>query len=411
MLKILFTLLLIPFLFSACSDTPIDYQLKNNNGSLNTAEKKVSGAADKFGIKLLKKINEQEDAGRNIFISPLSVSYALGMALNGASGSTYDDMKSTLELNGLTEHEINEAYKELSSYLVNRDSKVKLNIANSIWYKQEFPVEQEFIITNRDYFSAEVTGMDFTNPGCVKIINDWINDETSGLIKDVLDEIPADAVMYLINAIYFKGSWKYEFPKEGTAKDIFYLEDNSTVQCSLMSQNNKLEYFENDHFQAVRLPYGDGSYYMTVLLPKVNNDVNDIISLFSVNNLNSWNNSFTVKEGNLWLPKFKMEYKLTMNDVLSSLGMGIAFSDNADFTRINKEGGLLISRVLHKTFADINEEGTEAAAVTVVEIKTTSTGSGDDNNIFNMKVNRPFVFTITEKESGSMLFAGKVVKP
>jgi serpin B len=408
MLKELFTLLFAASLFISCNDSPIDYQLKNQ-GTVGTAEKKVSGAADKFGLKLFKEINAQEDTDKNIFISPLSVSYALGMALNGAAGSTYEDMKSTLELNGLTDKEINEAYKKLSAYLMNADPEVILNIANSIWYRQGFSIQQEFINTNKEYFSAEVTGMDFTNPNSVDIINSWVSSKTNGLIKEILDEIQGDVIMYLINAVYFKGTWTYSFPKEGTAPDNFYLSDGTQSVCTMMSQCNKLNYMENELFQAVRLPYGDGGYYMTVLLPKGNNNINDVIDRFSSDNWKLWNDSFAEKEGNLWLPKFKTEYKLIMNDVLTALGMGIAFNGNADFTGINSNGGLFISRVLHKTYVDVNEEGTEAAAVTAVEIRTTSIGGSD--NSFYMKVNRPFVFTITEKETGSMLFVGKIVKP
>jgi serine protease inhibitor len=387
--------------------TPFENEDKNIL-ELNDTEKLVVESSNVFGLKLFNEIVAAE-GDSNIFISPLSVSMALGMTLNGAAGSTYEAMQSTLAWQNLSEKEINESYCHIIKLLVGFDPKVIFEIANSIWYREGFQVEQDFIDINKTYFNAEVSSLDFSNPSAIDIINKWVNDKTHGKIEEIIDEIDAMVVMFLINALYFKGTWSYEFDEQLTHDDYFYLPDGSAKLCAMMKQKWEHDYFENDYFQAIDLPYGDGNFRMTVFLPQYGMSVNSLITDFTPENWNLWMTSFDKDSVNIFLPKFKVEYKIKLNDVLSEMGMGIAFAPgSADFSRIRKSGGLWIDKVLHKTFVEVNEEGTEAAAVTVVEIREISAGGGEE--IF-MRVDRPFIFTIREASSNTILFMGKIVDP
>jgi len=370
---------------------------------LTSLEKQIVESDQVFGLKLFKEI-VKNDADENIFISPLSVAMALGMTYNGASGTTEEAMRNTLEFGDLTFEEINESFKSLMELFVGLDSKVQFQIANSIWYRLGFYVEPDFINVNKFYFNAEVRGLDFSSPDAPGIINNWVNVNTHGKIEEIIDAISPLTVMFLINAIYFKGTWTYAFDRSLTTDAQFTTSDGSRVPCRMMEQECDLPYFETDDFQAVDMPYGDGLFSMTVFLPKPGTSVNELIEEFTPENWAQWMGSFSETTLTLHMPKFKLEYEDSLNRVLTNLGMGIAFSDQADFTRINRNGGLFISMVKHKTFVEVDEEGTEAAAVTVVEIRYTSTG-------LVMTVDRPFVFVIRERQSNALLFMGKIVEP
>jgi len=373
---------------------------------LTVSEKSLVQSDNKFGLKLFKEIIKEEK-DKNVFISPLSVSMALGMTYNGANGSTQEAMQKTLELNGLTIQEVNESYKSLIELLSGLDPKVKFQIANSIWYRQEYTFEKEFIDLNKKYFNAEVRGLNFADPNAVKIINGWVDKNTNGKIKEIVDP-PIDplTVMFLINAIYFKGSWTYQFDKKLTKDDWFVLPDSSRKACKMMNQKGEFNYLRNDNFQAIDLPYGDGDFSMTIFLPHPGKNIDSLIAEFNQENWDLWINSFSKHELTIEFPKFTLEYELKLNDVLTALGMGIAFDpEQADFTKIYKgPENAYISKVKHKTFVEVNEEGTEAAAVTSVEIGITSVGLW-------MRVDRPFIFVIRENKSQTILFMGKIVEP
>lgn len=377
---------------------------------LTAAEKRLVESDNNFGLKLFKEIIKEE-GDKNVFISPLSVSMALGMTYNGADGSTREAMQTTLELSGLTIQEVNESYKSLLELLAELDPKVIFQIANSIWYRQGFPVEDEFINLNKTYFNALVRGLNFNDPNASNIINGWVDENTNGKIKEIVDDpIDPAIIMFLINAIYFKGTWTYEFDESKTKDDLFNLPDGSQKPCKMMVQKGFFQYFENSDFQAIDLPYGDGDFSMTIFLPRPQKDIDALIAEFNQENWEQWISSFSKhKLDYLQLPRFTLEYELTLNDVLKALGMEIAFSfSQADFTKMYKEEefleNLYISKVKHKTFVKVNEEGTEAAAVTSVEIGVTSVPP-------SMRVDRPFVFVIRENHSQTILFMGKIVEP
>ncbi len=375
--------------------------------ALTELQKKVGISSDEFGLNLLKKLDES-NKNENIFISPLSVSMDLGMTMNGAEGSTLDEMRSTLGYAGLSQDEINKTFKDLIKLLTNADPKVAMQIANSIWYKNNFYVEQNFINVNKNYFDALVRSIDFSDPSSVDAINNWVNENTNGKINKIISEIPKDAVMYLINAIYFKGAWKYEFDKSNTTDRNFYLADGSTVLRKFMSQEGNYNCLSNNLIQAVDLPYGDSSFSMMVILPKPGQSINTITGQLNRQKLVSWINDLSKQECTVILPKFKIECEYELNDPLIDLGMKSAFNPgDADFTKINKNGGLFISKVKHKTYVDVNEEGTEAAAATSVEISKTSV----EPSPLIINVNRPFLFVIKENSSNTILFAGKIMNP
>jgi len=403
--KIFLILLIIPVAITISSCNICEPNDTNNDPprTLSSAEKAIVSADNNFGLKLFKNLNSDEP-DKNLFISPLSISMAFGMALNGADGDTYEALKNTLELNGLTEAEINESYRDLIDLLINLDEEVIFNIANSIWYRDTFSVEQLFLDTNTEYFDAEIQGLDFSDPASKDVVNGWVADKTEGLIKKILEnDIPADVVMYLINAIYFKGIWTIEFDKNNTSDESFYNYDNSVSSVPLMFQSEEFLYTETDQFQAVDLMYGDSLFSMTILLPKDGNDVNDIVAALDENILS---NQFYGTEVDLHLPRFELEWKKELNDVLKAMGMEIAFAEGlADFSRINPNSDLFISEVLHKTFIKVDEEGTEAAAVTSIGISLTSLPQ-----TVEFRVDKPFIFMIREHHSNTILFIGKVLE-
>lgn len=399
------SILLIILLIAAIKCSSIVEPQENEIRFLTSAEKEIANSSSSFGLKIFKKIIQAEGE-KNIFISPLSISMALGMTMNGADGETYNAMRSTLEFDGISQQQINESYQSLIELLTGVDSKVVFKVANSIWYRQELNFEKEFIDLNKKYFDAVISPLDFNNDNSVDIINNWVNQNTDGLITEIIKTIPAEAIMYLINAVYFKGTWQFEFEKEKTIDDYFTSSNDRQLPCKLMVQENDYSFYANEQFQMIDLPYGEGAYSMTIILPK--NNIEAIVSILNEQNWNSWIDNLSEQTGTLLLPKFKLEYKLLLNDVLKAMGMSIAFDPgNADFTKLyNGIGNAFISKVEHKTFIELNEEGTEAAAVTSVEISFDSAGGG-----FVMRVDKPFIFAIREMNSNSILFIGQIFEP
>lgn len=403
-LRILIFPLSLSVLLVQCERNPVSAKMR----PLTSLEKRLVQSGNEFGFRLFREINKGTP-GQNVFISPLSVSMALGMTLNGANGSTLEAMQQTLALAGLNNDDINQSYRSLIDLLTTLDTKVLFDIANSIWYKQEYTFEPQFMDLNRTYFDAEVQALDFSDPKSVDTINRWVDEKTRGKIQKILDRIDSRDVMFLINAIYFKGTWTYEFDKKHTEDDLFNLPDGSQKPIKMMAQTGSFPYFQTDDFQAVDLPYGDRAFSMTIILPRPNRDLDSLIAALTPESWDQWMQSFAPATVTVQLPKFKMEYDITLNEVLKALGMGIAFDPmKADFTRMYSPGGIFISFVRHKTFVQVDEEGTEAAAVTAVGVRATSVG---DSGPILVRVDRPFLFAIRERQSGTLLFVGKIVEP
>lgn len=375
---------------------------------LTASEKQLVEADQSFSYDIFQQTVSYDREEENVFISPLSISMALAMTLNGAEGETYDQMKEALHLSGMDTEEVNQAFQSLIELLVAADPKVDMRIANSVWHDQGLSVKEDFLQRLEEFYEAEVAGLDFQDPGSVDTINNWVDENTESKIEKILDEIPEDMVMYLINAIYFKGDWLSKFDKDDTRKADFHLESGETVQVDMMSQKERFAVHFSEDVRMIELPYGDSLYTMTVLMP---GDAEMPLDQFieekvTRENLSDWRDNLHVSDVPLELPKFEMEYEITYNDILKSMGMEQAFIGGlADFSGIaDVSQNLYISEVKHKTFVSVDEEGTEAAAVTSVGVRVTSLPP-------SMIVNRPFVFLIYERESGTNLFMGKVKNP
>ena len=397
------------FLFLGCTNGPNgEDDNEPNLRSLSQEEQSLATSSNSFVFHLLTELEKQE-GDINLFFSPLSVQYALSMTLNGASEETYDSIIETLGYNNLNEQEINEAFQSLTEFLLNVDKKVLLTIANSIWYEQKLTAEESFRQAMQLYYDAEVEGLDFKSAQAVLTINNWVKAKTNGLIDKLIESIPDEAVMYLINAIYFKADWKYKFNESDTKEGPFYLENGSVLETPLMhSDELTVRYYQNSIAHVIDIPYGNGQYSMTVLLPVDGKKISNILEVLDENTFNEWNSLANEIKVELTMPKFKIEYKALLNEALSNMGMEIAFTDQADLSRLFVEPyGLYISRVIHKAVIEVNEEGTEAAAVTGVEISLTS--APPEKPV--LVLNRPFLFFIKEKYSGTVLFAGKLFNP
>ena len=377
---------------------------------LSQHQKDLVVSNNEFGFDIFKTISSTEADANNLFISPLSISLALAMTYNGANGNTKTEMQNTLKFPSLTTDEINGYFQKLSSALLSVDSKVNLGIANSIWYRNEFSVLPAFIQVNKDYYNAEVKSLDFSSPLAVSTINNWVSDKTNKKIPKVIDEISSDIVMFLINAIYFKGSWSQEFDKDGTHNLNFYPSNLSSFVTPMMHQKGSFNYLSNDKFSALEMPYGQGNFTMDVLLPNQGFTTNDIVSSLNSENWNAWMNAFGKQTVDITFPRFKFEYERTLNNDLIGLGMPKAFSTlEADFTNINPAVNLYISFVKHNSFVEVNETGTEAAAVTVVGVGATS--AGPDPVVITFNANKPFIFAIRETTTNTILFIGRVSNP
>ena len=384
--------------FDQVPDEPKKIELRKKSAEIIEADQQ-------FAFELFKQVYTLSDEV-NMMISPLSVSYALGMTHNGAAGTTLDAFNEVLHFGDLTNLEVNESYKDLMDQLIHLDELVEFSIANSIWYKLGYPVLDEFITTNQDYFDAVVEELDFSDPGAVDVINGWIEDKTNDKIRDMLDFIPSDAVMYLVNAIYFNAKWKYQFDPEDTYEGDFHLEDGSAFDADFMKINGNFNYTANEDFTAVELPYGDSTFSMVVMLPTGNGNLDDLVDKMDIDTWNTWFEFSTAQNVEIELPKFTYDFKDLLNDPLINLGLGIAFGGGADFSRITPGGGLYISRVIHQTFIDVQEEGTEAAAATIVEMKEISAPV-----LTMFKANSPFLYVIRENSTSAIMFMGKVGRP
>ncbi len=336
------------------------------------------------------------------------------MAYNGADGTTEEAMRAALKYGGLLQQDINNSFRHITDMLTGLDSRIEILIGNSIWLREKFNafVSENFLDINRTYFDAEVTLLDFTDPQSVSTINNWVNSKTNGKIPKIIENINDEIVMFLISAIYFKGDWTNQFKSENTVDGDFFLIDGTNKLTKMMSQKFTFEYMKGNNFQVVNLPYGEQAFSMTIILPNENENINNFISQLDNNQLQQWIDGIQESNVALSMPKFKLEYDKTLNDVLKILGMEIAFIHNqADFSNIiSREDlfgeNLFIDEVLHSTFINVNEEGTEAAAATSVGIGLTSAP-----NFVELRINRPYIFLIRGKSSNTILFIGKIIDP
>lgn len=405
MKKRTFSLLLLSFILTIACGKAFSQQ-NSAPIQVNSKTAQLIQNNNRFGLELFKEAALHTASTQNFMISPLSATLALAMTYNGAAGTTKTAFENTFHFNGLKTGDINRSLYKLCSELTKADPKVTFNLANSIWYRNHLNVEKPFQKANEKYYDAEIRTLDFNSPNSVQIINSWVNRKTNGKIPTIIKKISPQDVMILINATYFKGSWASKFNPDKTGNAPFFLTNGKIKKVPTMTQKTKMGYLSNDLFTAVELPYGNGSFSMVLILPNKGKTIRDIENALNQKNWNRWTAGLNNQmELYIHLPKFKFEFERTLNEDLSKLGLGIAFTGSANFSKINPKVPLNISEVKQKTFIEVNEEGTEAAAVTSVKMKMTAVLT---RSIF---FNRPFLFAIREKDTNAVLFIGCVMDP
>ncbi|MGG0670964.1 serpin family protein [Lederbergia citrisecunda] len=363
---------------------------------------------NELGFNLLKEIETDDDG--NLFISPTSLLMALAMVYNGADGVTKEEIAKALQMEGINPMVLNQANASFMTMLNKDNDAIQLQVANSIWLNEEYHFQEEFSKRMNDYFNAKIEEIDITSNDTPKRINDWVEKATNGKIDKMVDApLDDDLVAMLLNAIYFKGDWKYPFDEKETEDKTFYLNDGNEIGVPFMKLQKDLLYMANSEYQAIQLPYGDGEMSMTVILPNEGVGLEEFQSTLSSGKWEEVQSGMKSMKGTILLPKFKMSYETELNDALEALGMPRAFTDKADFSKmVEGDASLFISKVKQKTYIDVNEEGAEAAAVTGVQMDTASAPPDDP---FVMDVNRPFFLAITDGETGAVLFLGVIANP
>ena len=371
-----------------------------------SAEAAVIDKSNAFAWKLLP-VAMEADPEANVLVSPLSASMALGMALNGARGTTYQQMRATLGFENAALDTINLGYRGLMTHLPAADSFVSTRIANSAWHRDGFAVEQGFLNAVRAFFDAEIAGLDFSSPAAAGTINQWVSDKTGGRIEEIV-EPPIDnlTMLFLINAVYFKAPWRNAFDPGETRDEPFHIADGVSRSMPMMRLTAELPYGRAGDLQIVELPFGDGAFAMTVLVPGGDAGIDAELSSLDAARWRSMLNGLSELRVRVVLPRFRVEYDQSLKEVLRSLGMTDAFLPGvADFTGISATAPPLhISEVKQKTFVEVSEEGAEGAGSTSVGVGITSAPP-------SVIADRPFAYLIRERESGAILFAGVLRRP
>ena len=370
---------------------------------LKKAEKVARDNA--FTFDLFRAVRKHS-TDANVFISPLSVSMALNMTLNGAVGATADEMRAALRESGYSTADINTYCQSLREALLKADPKTTIGIANAIWYRQGATVKAPFIEANRTSYDAEVQALDFTSPTATATINGWCARKTNNKIKEIVKQVDPTTFMYLINAVYFKGAWTTRFEKKNTRSADFHRADGSTQQVQMMRLRDTFHCASSDVCDYLEMDYGNHAFSMVIMLPKDGKTTRDVIAMMDGKKWADAIQSLTLKEIRVLLPRFKAEYEYPMHEhILPDMGMKLPFNselaDLSGIADIGAFGRLFISSVIHKTFVQVDEEGTEAAAVTSIDIV------GSNESSFFM-VDRPFLFAIREKSTGVILFIGEI---
>ncbi len=397
----------IALVLAACSEgSTAPKKIEKLPRPLSAVEQRIAEGSTEFGLSLLREVNERTAPDSNVFISPLSASMALGMTATGAASETLDSMRTVLGYGDMDLQSMDEAYRGLIDLLRGLDPSVDFRIANSIWYRNDLTVKSSFVDATRKYFDAEVAALDFGSPEAVETINDWVRRSTNDKIDRLVTSIPPWMVMYLVNAIYFKGSWTKQFDRSQTRDEPFFAGDGSKPNVPMMSVKGNFPAAFTDDFTAAELPYGGGAYGMIVVVPREGISVDSLIAGMDAVRWQSLLDGLSTQDGFVEIPRFELEWGDYLNEPLIDMGMGIAFDNGrADFSGISPYSGLFISTVFQKTWVKVDEEGTEAAAATSVGIGVVSAPRA------LLRADRPFLFAIRERFSGTLLFIGKMAVP
>lgn len=354
-----------------------------------------------FGLRLLRAAGTDD----NVLVSPVSVASALGLLAAGAEGETRSEIAAALGAQLLTPDALEDADRALANHLRRESKGTTLSIATSAWLRSDFQFEPSFLETAQSAYDAEIRTLDFAQPTAPDTINNWVNTKTNGRIPNIVEQLSDNAVLYLLNAVYFKADWAAPFDKENTKQMPFSRDEGEPVQADMMTKYGKTEYAENDLMQMVALPYADERLEFLAILPKAS--ISDLIKALTPDALREWSNRARKRDGEVAIPKFKIEYETELKNVLRSLGIEKAFDpDGADLSGISKEHRLYVERAKHKTFIQLDEKGTEAAGATGIEVGITSISEP-----FTFVADRPFVYAIRDVESGLLLFVGVMHDP
>ncbi|MCJ2541528.1 serpin family protein [Thermostichus vulcanus] len=368
-------------------------------------------AQTRFDLKLFDQLLQQQPQ-ENLFFSPLSIRLALSMVYNGASGETQAAIAEVLEAEELSLTQLNWANAQLVSGLVEKsqldeNNPIQVQIANGLWVDQAITFRPQFLQALASYYQAVVNRVNLGSRQTVQDINTWVKERTQGKIDRIVERLSRDDLMVLINAISFKGRWTQPFDPDRTQLQPFTLPGGKRVKVPMMTQSGRYGYLETERLQVVRLPYGEGEMEMLILLPKEGVDPEALRAELNPETWGEWTGSLRSRAGSVRIPRFNLAYETDLIPTLRQLGMGIAFSGGADFSQMTSEPAQ-ISQVLHKAVIEVNEEGSEAAAVTGVIISRTAI---DREEPFQLVVDRPFWFAIRDTATQTILFMGSVVDP
>lgn len=409
MKQVLFGMLLcLPF--TACNDDVEEQSISPTMQpiELNATEKEMAAQQGDFSSVLSLELCRQLGGEKtdNWLVSPFSLQCALGMLSNGANGETHDEILYTLGLSQYSQEEVNAYFKKLIEGLHTVNSAITVKTANSVWGNAGVPLKEDFQKMNIENYSAMVSQLDFSDPSAVDQINAWCNQTTEGLIPSILDEVNPTATVYLLNSLYFKARWESEFAPEKTQEGDFNTSSGKVVKAHFMQTQRMAAYVENEWFTSTSLSYQNDSYVMRLILPQPEISIDQVLQALSESDENLWKNTI-LADINLKMPRFTLENKMDLTPTLQALGLKKAFSGGADFSSMS-DVATYISLVQQATRLKVDEEGSEGAAVTVIEGELMSPLPEEEVDFF---LDRPFLFQILEPATGTVLFMGQVGSP
>lgn len=409
MKQVLFGMLLcLPF--TACNDDVEEQSILPTMQpiELNATEKEMAAQQGDFASTLSLELCRQLGGEKmdNWLVSPFSLQYALGMLSNGANRETREEILHALGLSQYSQEEVNAYFKKLIEGLHTVNSAITVKTANSVWGNAGVPLKEDFQKMNIENYSAMVSQLDFSDPSAVDQINAWCNQTTEGLIPSILEEVNPTATVYLLNSLYFKARWESEFAPEKTQEGYFNTSSGKVVKADFMQTQRMAAYVENEWFTSTSLSYQNDSYVMRLILPQPEISIDQVLQALSESDGNLWKNVI-LADINLKMPRFTLENKMDLIPALQALGMKKAFTNEADFSSMS-DIATYISLVQQATRLKVDEEGSEGAAVTVIEGDLMSPLPEEKVDFF---LDRPFLFQIIESSTGTVLFMGQVGLP
>jgi len=387
------------------------------HAALPSASVDVAAADNGFGFRLLNAVQKTIPSG-NVVLSPVSAALDLSIALNGADGQTRQEMLDALSLNGSELDAINAANAQLIKVIRTPAKSITLSVANSLWVdSRRATLRPDYVKQTQASYDAEMTDLDFSNPSAATRINSWASKETHERISKVIDRIDPAELAVLLNAVYFKGQWTHRFNTAQTQQREFTLADGSVKQVPRMAQSGRFDYFETPQMQAIRLPFGEGELVMEVFLPAKSSSVAALEAELTPAHWTGWQAQYAPRSGSIELPRFELKSNYRLNNPLQTLGMTRAFHpDGAQFTGMFSStpgqphaARFFISSVLQSTYWKVDEEGSEAAAVTTTELRATAVARPEQP--FRMIVDRPYFCAIVDRRSSALLFVGAIYDP